>query len=97
VDNRGYISPSILEIALYISRYFIMPSRIRESSSSASSSVNDGGWPGNNVIVSDDEYPAVYFDGQAERPLSEQLTPIAVVGMGLYSLFNGLKHVILTF
>ncbi|OKL57953.1 hypothetical protein UA08_06759 [Talaromyces atroroseus] len=32
--------------------------------------------------IEDSEYPALQFPGYAEKPLSEQLEPIAVVGMG---------------
>ncbi|KAI4159807.1 MAG: hypothetical protein LQ342_006318 [Letrouitia transgressa] len=57
---------------------------IRDNSSRSSSS-SDGqrrSLAGSNQIVDDDEYPAVSFPGYAEKPLSEQLEPIAVVGMG---------------
>lgn len=33
-------------------------------------------------VMDDGEYPAVNFPGYSEKPLSEQLEPIAVVGMG---------------
>ena len=36
-------------------------------------------------IVHDADYPAASFPGYAEKPLSEQLEPIAVVGMGNYN------------
>jgi hypothetical protein len=68
-----------------------MPGIIRESSSSASSSSNGSGWTeNNNGYVADHEYPAIDFQGYAEKPLSEQLTPIAVVGMGM----SNLQHII---
>lgn len=35
-----------------------------------------------NAIVNDKDYVALDFDGYGEKPLSEQLEPIAVVGMG---------------
>jgi hypothetical protein len=66
-----------------------MPGIILESSSSASSSSNGSGWTeNNNGFVADDEYPAIDFQGYAEKPLSEQLTPIAVVGMGKSNLLH---------
>lgn len=34
------------------------------------------------TVIDDVEYPALSFPGYAEKPLSEQLEPIAVVGMG---------------
>ena len=37
-----------------------------------------------NSILQDD-YPAASFPGCAEKPLAEQLEPIAVVGMGEFS------------
>ncbi|KAL8727151.1 MAG: hypothetical protein Q9166_006247 [cf. Caloplaca sp. 2 TL-2023] len=56
---------------------------IRDTSSSASSSSGHRSSPANGThIVYDDEYPAVSFPGYHEKPLSEQLEPIAVVGMG---------------
>ncbi|KAH8704702.1 putative polyketide synthase [Talaromyces proteolyticus] len=36
----------------------------------------------NGSVIEDSEYPALQFPGYAEKPLSEQLEPIAVVGMG---------------
>jgi len=38
-------------------------------------------------VVDDDSYPGLQFHGQDEEPLSKQLEPIAVVGMGKFSLF----------
>jgi hypothetical protein len=29
-----------------------------------------------------DEYPAISFPGYAEKPIKDQLEPIAVIGMG---------------
>ncbi|XXG97578.1 short-chain alcohol dehydrogenase [Hypoxylon texense] len=62
-----------------------MPSILRAASSSSSAS--EGETPGTSVgssvngdITSD--YPAVNFPDYAEKPLDEQLEPIAVVGMG---------------
>lgn len=74
---------------------------IRDTSSRSSSS-SDGqrrSLAGPNQIVDDDEYPAVSFPGYAEKPLSEQLEPIAVVGMGQSprrpdDLISALKRII---
>lgn len=62
-----------------------MPSILRTAS--ASSSASEGETPGTSVgssvngdVTSD--YPAVNFPDYAEKPLDEQLEPIAVVGMG---------------
>ena len=33
-------------------------------------------------IIDNDNYPALSFPGYTEKPLDEQLEPIAVVGMG---------------
>jgi hypothetical protein len=61
-----------------------MPAIVRQASSAASSSNGSGWTEGNNdAYVADHEYPAIDFQGYAEKPLSEQLTPIAVVGMGM--------------
>ncbi|KAI1381386.1 putative polyketide synthase [Hypoxylon crocopeplum] len=58
-----------------------MPAMLR--SSSASSSASDGDTPGTSVGSSvNGEYPAVTFPDYSEKPLDEQLEPIAVVGMG---------------
>ena len=38
-----------------------------------------------SLHVDDNAYPAIDFDGYKEKPLSEQLEPIAVVGMGMWS------------
>lgn len=61
-----------------------MPSLIGEHPVSSSSS--DGfqsSNAGETQVVSDHEYPALSFPGYAEKPLAEQLEPIAVVGMGM--------------
>ncbi|KAI2617417.1 putative polyketide synthase [Hypoxylon sp. NC1633] len=58
-----------------------MPSILRTASSSSSGS--DGDTPGTSVGSSESgDYPAVTFPDYAEKPLDEQLEPIAVVGMG---------------
>ncbi|KAJ5307079.1 hypothetical protein N7508_006094 [Penicillium antarcticum] len=59
-----------------------MPSLLRRPSSLASTSSEESDWLNEHAIVSDKEYNAIYFDGYAEKPISEQLEPIAVVGMG---------------
>lgn len=38
--------------------------------------------------IGQDDYPAVSFPGYAEKPLTEQLEPIAVVGMGGFRLID---------
>ncbi|KAK8029899.1 polyketide synthase [Apiospora rasikravindrae] len=61
---------------------------VRSSSSSSRSSYEEipspDTVPSDSVssVGSDDEYPALSFPGYAEKPLDEQLEPIAVVGMG---------------
>lgn len=57
--------------------------RFHESSSSASDTAPEFD-PQNSYqrIVSDEEYAASSFGGASELPLSQQLEPIAVVGMG---------------
>ncbi|KAI4268067.1 MAG: hypothetical protein LQ337_008059 [Flavoplaca oasis] len=56
---------------------------IRDASSSSSSSPERKNNHANGThIVYDDEYPAVSFPNYHEKPLSQQLEPIAVVGMG---------------
>lgn len=58
---------------------------IRDASSSSSSSSSPerrNNHADGIHIVYDDEYPAVSFPGYHEKPLSQQLEPIAVVGMG---------------
>jgi len=60
-----------------------MPGLLRAASPSLSSDGNDNqaGW---TPPTSDDgrHYPATSFPGYSEKPLNEQLEPIAVVGMG---------------
>ncbi|KAK8062454.1 hypothetical protein PG997_014551 [Apiospora hydei] len=61
---------------------------VRSSSSSSQSSYEEipspDTLPSDSVssVGSDDDYPALSFPGYAEKPLDEQLEPIAVVGMG---------------
>ena len=59
-----------------------MPGLILRSSSLASSSSDEPERLQELAIVSDEEYAANFHDDYSEKPLSEQLEPIAVVGMG---------------
>ncbi|KAL2802399.1 KR domain-containing protein [Aspergillus granulosus] len=60
-----------------------MPALTRQSVSSLASSLSDEpDWLKELAIVSDEEYAAHFHDDYTEKPLSEQLEPIAVVGMG---------------
>lgn len=64
-----------------------MPGLIRSSSSSSRSSYEDANTPGTDPSSASsseagDDYPALSFPGYAEKPLDEQLEPIAVIGMG---------------
>lgn len=43
------------------------------------------------------EYPAVNFPGYAEKPLDEQLEPLAVVGMGVYNMTRDQRCRLLNF
>lgn len=60
-----------------------MPGLLRAASTSSSSGDNDNP-PGWTPPTSDDggHYLAASFPGYSEKPLNEQLEPIAVVGMG---------------
>ncbi|KMU81132.1 lovastatin nonaketide synthase [Coccidioides immitis RMSCC 3703] len=62
------------------SNQVIMPF-LRNRCSSGSDSSNDH-YSSVTSVVSDYEYPASSIPGYGEKPLSEQLEPIAVVGMG---------------
>jgi hypothetical protein len=64
-----------------------MPALIRDyrSSSSSERSFNANAEAGNPQVVDDVDYPALSFPGYAEKPLGEQLEPIAVVGMGKHA------------
>lgn len=59
-----------------------MPGLTLDRSSSASSASTPLTTPDDERIVNDLDYAAISFPGYAEKPLSEQLEPIAVVGMG---------------
>ncbi|CZS93691.1 hypothetical protein WAI453_001171 [Rhynchosporium graminicola] len=58
---------------------------LRDGSSSSSSDSESTGYPEIKVtqrIVRDADYAGTSFEGCTEKPLSEQLEPIAVIGMG---------------
>ncbi|KAI5867271.1 KR domain-containing protein [Durotheca rogersii] len=57
-----------------------MPSLILESRPSSKDSRGSRGSSRNSVV--EDNYRASYFPGYSEKPLDEQLEPIAVIGMG---------------
>ncbi|KAF7524694.1 hypothetical protein G7054_g11326 [Neopestalotiopsis clavispora] len=66
-----------------------MPANVRSSSASSQSSYEEVPTPdtvpsgaASSAGSEDHEYPAASFPGYAEKPLDEQLEPIAVVGMG---------------
>jgi hypothetical protein len=63
-----------------------MPGLTFDRSSSSSSGSTPLSTPENEGFVSDMQYPAVSFPGYAEKPLSQQLEPIAVIGMGEFQL-----------
>lgn len=58
-----------------------MPGLIVESSISSEEALASRQGSSRNSVVEDD-YRAALFPGYAEKPLDEQLEPIAVVGMG---------------
>lgn len=58
-----------------------MPGLLETPSSSHSSSKDEGENASGNMHARPD-YPAINFPGYSEKPLDEQLEPIAVVGMG---------------
>jgi len=68
---------------------------ISESLSSGSSDVESNMNPAFDTqhIISDAKYAAASFLNYSEKPLSEQLEPIAVVGMGKTSSSPWLYHV----
>lgn len=68
---------------------FKMPAVTRNASPSSQSSFdglhNSDTSPSSAASsAGDDEYAAASFPDYAEKPLDEQLEPIAVVGMGMY-------------
>jgi hypothetical protein len=56
-----------------------MPASTRHQSSSGSSEDSSSQFR----FSEDSEYPALSFADYSEKPISEQLEPIAVVGMGM--------------
>lgn len=63
-----------------------MPGVLREtwSSSSESGSSSDNDFSdASQLSYKDSKYPATSFPGYSEKPLNEQLEPIAVCGMGM--------------
>ncbi|KAH8890708.1 KR domain-containing protein [Thozetella sp. PMI_491] len=58
-----------------------MPGRLRSSRSSSTMERSHGTRP-SSVDSTFDDYPALSFPGYAEKPLKDQLEPIAVIGMG---------------
>lgn len=76
-----------------------MPGLIRQSYSSSSSSdgsFNDDGSVSSSVVLQDLQYPALSFPGYSEKPISKQLEPIAVVGMGECFASNNVWVALLT-
>lgn len=61
----------------------------RDRSSSRSWDKSDSASDSEPLGIDPLEYPALSFPGYSEKPLNEQLEPIAVIGMGKYEL--GLK------
>jgi hypothetical protein len=64
-----------------------MPFLGRSSASSARSSSDGTNLSRKVAFVEDEDYVAVDFENYGELPLSEQLEPIAVVGMGKSTMF----------
>jgi hypothetical protein len=64
-----------------------MPALTRRSSSLSSFASDDSALSKEFTIVSDEDYAANFQNEYAEKPLSEQLEPIAVVGMGKIHVF----------
>ncbi|KAK4452526.1 putative polyketide synthase [Podospora aff. communis PSN243] len=59
-----------------------MPGLLKLTSSGATSSQDSGSDLGHEDGPIVDDYPAASFPGYSEKPLSENLEPIAVIGMG---------------
>lgn len=59
-----------------------MPRRVRRSSSLTVAGSDESETLQSLTIVGDEEYAANFQDDYSEEPLSKQLEPIAVVGMG---------------
>lgn len=60
-----------------------MPWMYRYGHGSSSDESSDSSPARGSRIVDNDDYPALAFPGYTEKPLTEQLEPIAVVGMGM--------------
>lgn len=62
-----------------------MPALLQDQTSPGlSEAYSDADYHSSAQIVEDSDYPAISFDGYSEKPLSQQLEPIAVVGMGMF-------------
>ena len=48
----------------------------------SSDEASEGSSERSSQIIENDDYPALSFPGYSEKPLTEQLQPIAVIGMG---------------
>ncbi len=59
-----------------------MPWIDRNEAGSSSDQSSISSWACGSEIVDNDNYPALSFPDYAEKPLTEQLEPIAVIGMG---------------
>jgi hypothetical protein len=59
-----------------------MPGLLKLTSSGATSSQDSSSDLGHEDGPIVDDYPAASFPGYSEKPLSENLEPIAVIGMG---------------
>ncbi|KAI9164038.1 Reducing polyketide synthase DEP5 [Paramyrothecium foliicola] len=84
VAYASYIKESQVDLEEASDSYptirFAMPGLLRTSSSS--SQVSDGSRDSSQSTSLYGDYPALSFPGYAEKPLDEQLEPIAVIGMG---------------
>lgn len=77
--------PIVSYLGLKNPKYSIMPALLQDQASPGLSEASSDAYFHSNVqIVEDSEYPAISFDGYSEKPLSQQLEPIAVVGMGMF-------------
>lgn len=59
-----------------------MPWMYRNGVGSSGDESSDSSSSHGSQIIENDDYPALSFPGYTEKPLNEQLEPIAVVGMG---------------
>jgi len=69
-----------------------MPWMHDSGSGSSSKSASVDGSSDSAPIINNDNYPALSFPGYAEKPLAEQLEPIAVVGMGTIVLRQSVNN-----